>query len=77
MQLGGCDSRSRCRPASGRVVHCHIKVETGTNRQGVSGDELTDLVQLAGQLDGLILEGLTTHFADVEDTTDHSFAEGR
>ncbi len=61
----------------GRVVQCHIKVETGTNRQGVSGDELTDLVRLVGRLDGLIIEGLTTHFADVEDTTDHSFAEGQ
>ena len=28
-------------------------------------------------MDGLIIEGLTTHFADVEDTTDHSFAEGQ
>jgi len=61
----------------GQVVNCHIKVETGTNRQGVSDDELNYLVQLVGRLDGLILEGLTTHFADVEDTTDHSFAEGQ
>lgn len=60
-----------------QVVRCHVKVETGTNRQGVSDDELIGLVQSVHRLDGLALEGLTTHFADIEDTTDHRFAKGQ
>ena len=60
-----------------QVVRCHVKVETGTNRQGVSGDELIGLVESVHKLDGLALEGLTTHFADIEDTTDHRFAKGQ
>lgn len=60
---------------AGGLVRCHIKVETGTNRQGVCGDELLKLVQLVVQLEGLFIEGLTTHFADIEDTTDYGFAE--
>ena len=55
----------------------HLKVETGTHRQGVAESELPGLAQRVVRSKGLVLEGLTTHFADIEDTTDHSFAEGQ
>jgi len=61
--------------AWGRTVRCHIKVETGTHRQGVAPGDVLDLVRLVASLEGLELEGLTTHFADIEDTTDHTFAQ--
>ena len=60
--------------ASGRPARLHVKVETGNNRQGLRHAEAVVLAVRIGQDPRLILEGLTTHFADVEDTTDHGFA---
>lgn len=51
----------------------HVKVETGTNRQGFSEDDLPSL-QALRDLAGVAVEGAYTHFADIEDTTDHSYA---
>lgn len=44
----------------------HIKVETGNNRQGVAIDELVEFVKLCKK-SGLNVEGLSTHFANIED----------
>ena len=58
----------------GNPVPVHIKLETGTHRQGIPLTEAIELGRLIFQLDGIVLEGLTTHYADIEDTTDHHFA---
>ncbi len=42
----------------------HLKVETGLNRLGVDPGDVRKLVE---GLDGLAIEGVYTHFADVED----------
>ena len=62
---------------AGRAVGVHIKVETGTNRQGVSAAVALELGREVLRLKGVRLEGLTTHFADIEDTTDHGFARSQ
>ncbi|MCC6806271.1 MAG: alanine racemase [Deltaproteobacteria bacterium] len=56
-------------------VAVHIKLETGTNRQGLELEEAVELGKLVRSLPGLELEGLTTHFADIEDSTNHAFAK--
>lgn len=61
--------------AQGRPVRVHLKIETGTCRQGLSLSEALDLARLVRNLPGLELEGLTTHYADIEDTTDHRYAQ--
>ncbi|MRR10373.1 alanine racemase [bacterium] len=51
------------------TVRLHLKLETGTNRQGV---DLTDALRIAALIrkaPGLELEGCSTHFANIEDTT--------
>lgn len=58
----------------GREVAVHLKLETGTYRYGIPEDELLDTVRLVDELPGLRLAGLSTHFANIEDTTDHSYA---
>ncbi len=58
----------------GRKAIVHIKVETGTNRLGVPLDELGDFLKALKGLRGLELEGMYTHFANIEDTLDPSFA---
>lgn len=58
-----------------RRVRVHLKVETGTHRQGVLENEIPALVRRITALEGVALEGISTHFANIEDTTDHGFAE--
>ncbi len=52
----------------------HLKVETGTMRQGVAIDDLPDLTRLLRESDRVSLEGLSTHFANIEDSDDPEFA---
>ena len=51
----------------------HLKLETGTNRQGFYEHETAAIRKLAG-LSGIEIEGAYTHYADIEDTTDHHYA---
>lgn len=57
------------------TVPVHLKIETGTHRQGLYLEDALQLAHLVQALDGLTLEGLTTHYADIEDTTNHQFAQ--
>ena len=65
---------SRAAAERGREVAIHLKLETGTHRYGIPEPEIMDYVERVRSLPGLRLEGLTTHFANIEDTTDHSYA---
>lgn len=64
-----------CAVAAGTRAHVHLKVETGTHRQGLSLVELPAFARAASAVDGVVVEGVTTHYADIEDTTDHRFAD--
>lgn len=57
-----------------RVVPVHVKVETGTQRQGVVLRELPAFIRLIERSPSLVLEGISTHLADVEDTGPDGFA---
>jgi alanine racemase len=59
--------------ALGTPLNVHVKVDTGTHRQGVSPDEAVKLAAAAREA-GLTVAGIATHFANIEDTTDHSYA---
>jgi alanine racemase len=59
----------------GRKAIVHIKVETGTHRLGVPLAELGDFLRTVTGLRGLDIEGMYTHFANIEDTLDPSFAQ--
>ncbi len=52
----------------------HLKVDTGTNRQGIDPHDLDHFLERFRQSAGLILDGIYTHFANIEDTTNHDFA---
>ncbi len=68
---GALDAAAR---AAGRRVPVHVKIETGNHRQGLVVSDAITLGRLVDGLGGLELEGLATHYADIEDTTDHGFA---
>jgi alanine racemase len=59
----------------GTQARVHLKVETGTNRQGVAERDLLSLARRIRKSRGLVLEGLSSHFANIEDTTDPSYPD--
>ncbi len=61
--------------AAGRPARVHVKLETGTHRQGLGAHEALALANEAAGIPGIVVEGLSTHYADIEDTTDHAYAE--
>jgi len=55
----------------------HLKIETGTWRQGVAGAEFLECLGVIKERQSLTLEGLHSHYANIEDTTEHSYAEAQ
>ena len=53
----------------------HLKIETGTNRQGVQKFEISRFLEKIQMTKTLRLVGAAMHFADIEDTTSHDFAK--
>jgi alanine racemase len=59
------------------VAKVHLKIETGTTRQGVEGEDLLQIVREIKKTTGVRVEGASTHYANIEDTTESSFAESQ
>ncbi len=57
-----------------RKAKVHLKIETGTMRQGLCGEDLYEYAEKLKNISNVVIEGMYTHFANIEDTTDHSFA---
>lgn len=58
-------------------ANVHIKVETGTSRQGVLEKDILGFVKFIKKHKNINIEGLSTHYANIEDTTDHTYAKGQ
>ncbi|MBN2497924.1 MAG: alanine racemase [Deltaproteobacteria bacterium] len=52
----------------------HLKLETGTHRLGLEGAALERTLAVIEKIPQLVLEGAHTHFANIEDTTEHDYA---
>jgi alanine racemase len=57
-----------------KPARVHLKIDTGTGRQGVLPEEVNDFVTDLKRREGIILEGVSTHFANIEDTLNHDYA---
>jgi alanine racemase len=55
-------------------VPVHLEVETGTHRQGIDGARLLQLADELRSAAGCRAEAVYTHFANIEDTTRHTYA---
>ena len=55
---------------SGDALRCHLKVNTGLNRLGVSMSEAPALAAALAAAPGVSLEGVATHLASAEDFED-------
>lgn len=58
-----------------RPVNINLKIETGTARQGIMMTELPKYLSFIKKSHFLDLAGISTHYANIEDTTDRSFAD--
>ena len=56
-----------------KTVRVHVKLETGTWRQGVAAKDLAAFVRDIRKRPGVVAEGLSSHFANIEDTTKHDY----
>jgi len=56
-------------------VKVHLKIETGTARQGILLDEIPEFVELILSTKGVIFEGISTHYANIEDTINSEYAK--
>jgi len=62
---------------AGKPAYLHLKLETGTNRLGLQGEALEKVLSEIKKNGTLVLEGAHTHFANIEDTTEHGYAQGQ
>lgn len=53
----------------------HLKIETGTFRQGIREEDVLPFVKKVKEYSRLEIEGISSHFANIEDTTDHTYAQ--
>jgi alanine racemase len=61
----------------GIAAKVHLKIETGTNRQGIPVGHLALFINELKKFPALEVEGVYTHFANIEDTLDPSFAQSQ
>lgn len=56
-------------------IRVHLKLETGTTRQGVGKSDAVELAKKIIVSKTITLAGISTHFANIEDTVRHSYAD--
>ncbi len=59
--------------AQNKVARLHIKIETGINRQGVGVHDAARLCRAAQIMKNVKIEGIATHFANIEDIKSAGF----
>ena len=59
----------------GYPARIHLKLETGLNRLGIHPQNLSQILEFIHKHSNLILEGVYTHYANVEDTLDSTMFE--
>lgn len=57
-----------------KIVNVHLKIETGTSRQGIWLNDLEKFLNVIKINILLKLAGVSTHYANIEDTTDDTYA---
>jgi len=67
---------ARAAQALGKPARVHVKVDTGMHRLGFMPDEAVDAIAKIASMDGLVLEGVFTHFAKA-DEADPTYTYGQ
>ncbi len=58
-----------------KKAYFHLKLETGTGRQGIEKKDWKFFKKVLKKIEYAKFEAVSSHFANIEDTTDHSYAE--
>lgn len=58
-----------------KQARIHLKIETGTSRQGILPEQIPQFVELISNSKSLVLEGISTHYANIEDTLNPEYAQ--
>ncbi len=58
---------ARAAQAVGKPARVHVKVDTGMHRLGFMPDEAADAIARIASMEGLVLEGVFTHFAKADE----------
>ncbi|MDF1545752.1 MAG: alanine racemase [bacterium] len=74
-EIGALEELGHLAGKQNRVIRTHLKLETGTNRQGITEQELPGFVSVYKKQPSLIPYGAAMHFANIEDTTNHEYAQ--
>ena len=56
-----------------KPIKLHVKIETGTYRQGIPLKDLPRFIQELKKIKNLCLKGISSHFANIEDTSDTTY----
>jgi alanine racemase len=67
---------ARAAQAMGKPARVHVKVDTGMHRLGFMPDEAVDAIAKIATMDGVVLEGVFTHFAKA-DEADPAYTYGQ
>lgn len=70
----GIEHAQRVGTELARPFPIHVKIETGTNRQGVLPQDQEDIIRLLGRSNMVHVEGISTHFANIEDSRNPEYA---
>jgi len=58
-----------------KKVNVHIKIDTGLGRQGILLENVDKYIRKIRSLKNIKVEGIYSHFANIEDTTDFTHAQ--
>ncbi len=70
----GIAHAERIAASTASTARIHLKIETGTSRQGVLAEDLEDLLLEIQRSKHIHLSGVSTHFANIEDTGNADYA---
>lgn len=70
----GIEQAQRIGTELARPFPIHVKIETGTYRQGVLPQDQQDIIRLLGRSNMIHVEGISTHFANIEDSHNPEYA---
>lgn len=70
----GIEHAQRVGSELARPFPIHLKIETGTNRQGVMEQDQEDIIRLLLRSPMVKIEGISTHFANIEDSSNPEYA---
>ncbi|KKP97914.1 MAG: Alanine racemase [Candidatus Moranbacteria bacterium GW2011_GWE1_36_7] len=59
----------------GRKAIVHVKIDAYLGRQGVMPEKVEEMVNCLKNCENIVVDGIYSHFANIEDTTDFSHAQ--